>query len=93
MFSKRVFMKHVAEVDTALCWKIRADVATLHTDLLSARCTIDRLRLSMGDKNVARCAEQTRLNEITSNLVVISAFLDRVQMLMAENGTGEPGND
>lgn len=90
MFSRRVLMKHSTEVDPGVCWKIRADMATLHTDLLSARCTIDRLRLSMGDKNVARCAQQNKLNEITSNLVVISAFLDRVQYLMAEDSTGEP---
>lgn len=93
MFSKRVFMKHSTEVDTGACWKIRADMATLHTDLLSARCTIDRLRLSTGDQSVARCAEQKKLNEITSNLVVISAFLDQVQTLMADSRTGESGND
>ncbi len=63
-------------------YKTQTDVLNLHTDLLSARCTVDRLRTVVGPAFVAECADRKLLSEVKFNLRVVSGFLEQVENLL-----------
>jgi hypothetical protein len=71
---------------------VRSDVATLHIDLLSARCTVDRLRQSVGPTLVAAHVDMQKVNEINCNLAVITSFMSSIQELMAQSKAYEKGD-
>ncbi len=63
-------------------YKVQSDVLNLHTDLLSARCIVDRLRNVVGPAFVAESVDRKILREIQSDLRVVTAFLDSVESLL-----------
>lgn len=83
--------KHSSPFDSGAHWKVRSDVSTLHIDLLSARCTVDRLRRSIGPTMVAAHADPQKLNDIHGNLLVIASFLQSVQAQLDQANAGEIG--
>lgn len=87
-----MFSKHPAPPDSRENWKVRSDVATLHIDLLSARCTVDRLRRSLDPTILAANVDTQKVNEINCNLAVITSFMNSVQELMAQSKGYEKGN-
>lgn len=84
-----MFSKHqsASRMGTETQWKIESDVHSLHTDLLSARCIVDRLRIHLGYPLVSQHADPQELTEIRSNLTVITGFLDDLEKLL---GLPEP---
>jgi hypothetical protein len=64
-------------------WKIHAECKSLHTDLLSARCIVDRLRLHYGTTLVADCADQSELKKVAANLLAIVSFVQSIEEALA----------
>lgn len=87
-----MFSKHPSPPDSGETWKVRSDVATLHVDLLSARCTVDRLRRSLGPTLVAAHVDAQKVNEINCNLAVITSFINSIQELMGRSRGYEKGD-
>ena len=61
----------------SLC-KLKSDITNLHIDLLSARCTVDRLRVYCGPAAIAKSIDKQKLCEIRSNLAAVIAFVESV---------------
>jgi hypothetical protein len=68
-----------AQSNSIARWKIHSECKNLHTDLLSARCIVDRLRLHFGTKLVAEAADQHELKKLTANLLAIVSFVKNIE--------------
>ncbi|HEX6880520.1 MAG TPA: hypothetical protein VF135_09160 [Terriglobales bacterium] len=68
-----------AQQDPAARWKIQSECKNLNTDVLSARCIVDRLSLQFGPGTVAQSADRQELKRIVANLLVVLTFVKSVE--------------
>ena len=68
-----------AQASVVARWKVQTEFKNLHTDLLSARCIVDRLRLQSQSGPIAEFAEPSDLKKLASNLLVIVDFVKGIE--------------
>jgi hypothetical protein len=68
-----------AEPTAAARWKIQSECRNLHTDILSARCIVDRLRTQTDPGLIARVADRDDVKRITANVGIIAEFLRSIE--------------
>lgn len=68
-----------AEPTTAVRWKIQAECKNLHTDILSARCIVDRLRMQSDTTLIAQITDREDVKRLVANVGVIAEFVKSVQ--------------
>lgn len=64
-----------AEPNQAARWKIQSECRNLHTDILSARCIVDRLRRQSDPDLIARVADRDDVKRIAANVGIIAEFV------------------
>ncbi len=79
-----------AQQNPAARWKIQSECKNLNTDVLSARCIVDRLSLQFGPGVVAESADRQELKRIAANLLVVLTFVKNVEERLA--GAIAPSN-
>jgi len=68
-----------AQANVVARWKVQSEFKNLHTDLLSARCIVDRLRLQSRSGPIAEFAEPSDLKKLATNLLVIVDFVKSIE--------------
>lgn len=68
-----------AEPTAAAEWKIQSECRNLHTDILSARCIVDRLRMQSDPELIARVADRDDVKRIVSNVGIIAEFVRSIE--------------
>jgi hypothetical protein len=70
-------MKHStpAQSSTAARWKIQSEFRNLNTDILSARCIVDRLLVHSDALTIAQMADRDDLKRLVANMVAIADFV------------------
>ncbi len=63
------------EPNPAARWKIESECRNLHTDILSARCIVDRLRRHSDPALIARIADRDDVKRIAVNVGIIAEFV------------------
>ena len=64
-----------AEPNPSARWKIQSECRNLHTDILSARCIVDRLRTQSDPAEIARVADRDDVKRIAVNVGIIADFV------------------
>ncbi len=67
------------EPTSAVQWKIQSECKNLHTDILSARCIVDRLRMQSDPVLIARVADRDDVKRIVSNVSIIAEFVRSIE--------------
>ena len=67
-----------AQSTTAARWKIQSECRNLHTDILSARCIVDRLRTQSDPVGIAQVTDREDMKRLVANVVVIAEFVKAV---------------
>lgn len=70
-----------AEPTPAVRWKIQTECKNLHTDLLSARCIVDRLRMQSDPSLIAQVTDHEDVKRIAANVGVIADFVKSIEEL------------
>jgi hypothetical protein len=74
-----VVMKRSNEAQsTEVRWKIQSECRNLHTDILSARCIVDRLRTQSDPLLVSQVTDRDDMKRLVANVVVIAEFVKAV---------------
>ncbi len=68
-----------AEPNPAARWKIQSECRNLHTDILSARCIVDRLRTQSNPAMIARLADRDDVKRIAANVGIIAEFVRSIE--------------
>lgn len=68
-----------AEPTTAVRWKIQAECKNLHTDILSARCIVDRLRMQSNPAVIAQVTDSEDVKRLVANVGVIAEFVKSIE--------------
>jgi len=68
-----------AQPDVVARWKVQSEFKDLHTDLLSARCIVDRLKLQARSGPIAEFAEPSDLKKLAANLLSIVEFVKSIE--------------
>lgn len=68
-----------AEPNAAARWKIQSECRNLHTDILSARCIVDRLRMQSDPKAIAQVTDHEDVKRIVANVGVIAEFVKSIE--------------
>ncbi len=71
-----MFLKHSSAPSSGVQanWKVQSELLSLFADLLSARCTVDRLRF-LGTAAVAQSVDPQKLEEMRTNLKIVAEFV------------------
>ena len=67
-----------AEPNAAARWKIHSEYRNLQTDILSARCIVDRLRLQSDPMVIAQVADRDDVKRLAANVVVVAEFVKSI---------------
>ena len=68
-----------AEPTAAARWKIQSECRNLHTDILSARCIVDRLRTQTDPSLIARVADRDDVKRMAANVGIIAEFVRSIE--------------
>lgn len=68
-----------AEPTAAARWKIQTECRNLHTDILSARCIVDRLRMQSNPAAIAQVTEPEDVKRLVANVGVIVEFVKSIE--------------
>lgn len=68
-----------AEPTTAVRWKIQSECKNLHTDILSARCIVDRLRMQSNPTLIAQITDREDVKKMVANVGVIVEFVKSIE--------------
>ncbi len=67
-----------AKPGTAARWKIQSEYRNLSTDILSARCIVDRLRMQSDLSTIAQIADRDDVKRMSANVGVIAEFVRNI---------------
>ncbi len=68
-----------AEPTAAVRWKIQSECKNLHTDILSARCIVDRLQMQSDPRAIAQVSDRDDVKRLSVNIGIISEFIKTVE--------------
>ena len=68
-----------AEPNAAARWKIQSEYKNLHTDVLSARCIVDRLRMQSNPTLIAQVTDLEDVKRLAANVGVIAEFVRKIE--------------
>ncbi len=68
-----------AQPTSAARWKIQSECKNLHTDILSARCIVDRLRMQFDPAIISENTDRDEVKRIAANVLVIAAFVQSIE--------------
>ncbi len=71
--------RSTARPNAAARWKIQSECRNLHTDILSARCIVDRLRTQSDLLIIAQSTDREDLKRIAANILVINSFVRSIE--------------
>ena len=67
------------EPTAAARWKIQSECKNLHTDILSARCIVDRLRMQSDPIDIAQVTNREDVRRLAANIGVIADFVKSIE--------------
>lgn len=68
-----------AESTSTARWKIQTECKNLHTDILSARCIVDRLRMQSDPGLIAQFTDPEDVKRLVANVGVIAEFVKSIE--------------
>lgn len=68
-----------AEPSAASRWKIQSECRNLQTDILSARCIVDRLRAQSDPTAIAQVVDTDEVRRLVANVVVVAEFVRSIE--------------
>lgn len=82
-----------AQPNSAARWKIQSECRNLNTDILSARCIVDRLRTQSDPLVISQVTDRDDLKRLVANVLVIATFVQSIEEVLRAASDEPSGKD